>query len=231
MNSSFTTIFIFSCKALAGFEVMAMKKIVVFGASGQVGLKVCEEASKRGLLVRAVSRDPTLYPEELKSKVDIVKGDVTNIDDVKNALKDQEAVIVTLGTRNDLGPTTALSQGMQNIIDAMKLYDIKTISVCLSAFLFYEIAKVPQIFKDINDEHLRMFNVLKESGLNWIAVYPPHFTDVTSPEYTVKHDSSPGRTISKIGLASFMIDCLQQPEHYQRVCGITQKDTSDIKKT
>jgi hypothetical protein len=45
-----------------------------------------------------------------------------------------------------------------------------------AAFLFYEPEKVPTRFHDLNADHQRMLDSLKASGLNWVAVLPPHLT-------------------------------------------------------
>jgi hypothetical protein len=45
-----------------------------------------------------------------------------------------------------------------------------------AAFLFYEPEKVPARFHDLNADHQRMLDSLKASGLNWVAVLPPHLT-------------------------------------------------------
>ncbi len=39
-----------------------------------------------------------------------MEGDVTNSEDVKSAIEGQDAVIVTLGTRNDLGERRKLKR-------------------------------------------------------------------------------------------------------------------------
>lgn len=45
--------------------------------------------------------------------------------------------------------------------------------------------------------------------------------DEPSGEFTIAHDKSPGgRTISKLDLAKFLIDCLEQEEHSGKICGI-----------
>lgn len=87
-----------------------------------------------------------------------------------------DAVVIALGTRNSLSPTSDLSEGTINIIDAMRAKSVKTVSACLSAFLFYEPDKVPPRFNDLNDDHKRMFEEIKNSGLDWIAVFPPHIS-------------------------------------------------------
>lgn len=81
---------------------------------------------------------------------------------------------MALGTRNDLKPTTVLSEGVKNIVKAMKQLNVEIISVCLSAFLFLEKEKVPEMFRDITEEHRREYEAVKESGLKYIAVLPPH---------------------------------------------------------
>lgn len=45
--------------------------------------------------------------------------------------------------------------------------------------------------------------------------------DQPSAEFKVVHDNSPGRVISKYDLGKFLVECLFQPEHYGKVCGIT----------
>lgn len=46
-------------------------------------------------------REPTRLPADHKA-ANVVVGDVLNKDDVKKALEGQDAVIIILGTRNDL---------------------------------------------------------------------------------------------------------------------------------
>ena len=173
--------------------------------------------------VRAFVRDKAKVPEDLKSKIESVVGDVTNAEQVANAVAGRDAVVVVLGTRNDLSPTTVLSQGLKNIIDAMKAHNVELVSVCLSAFLFYKPEAVPAIFKDLNADHQRMFDMIKASGLKWVAILPPHIADTPKSKYTVTFDSSPVESpnaISKHDLGAFLVECLTNPKYYKKVCGI-----------
>ncbi|KAK9891302.1 hypothetical protein WA026_013609 [Henosepilachna vigintioctopunctata] len=200
-----------------------MEKIVIFGSTGMTGLCAVEAAVNKGLNVRAFVRDPSKLPDNLRNSVEVVQGDVLNYNDVLNAVKGVTAVVVVLGTRNDLKPTTDMSEGTKNIIKAMKEQGVEIVSVCLSAFLFMEVSKVPPMFHDINADHQRQFDVIKASGLKYIAVLPPHIADLPGTEYQIKHDESPGRIISKYSLGRFLIDCLTLPEHYSQICGICNK--------
>lgn len=120
------------------------------------------------------------------------------------------------------------------------------VSLLLSAFLFFKPEAVPAIFRDVTEDHQRMFDIIKASGLKWVAILPPHitgmcrknekkagsllyFTEISlilyvsetpKSKYVVTFDSSPGRVISKHDLGAFLIECLMKPEYYQKICGI-----------
>lgn len=167
-------------------------------------------------------RNEETVPESFRGKVELVKGDVTNQDDVDKTLEDVENVCVTLGTRNNLEPTNVLSTGLRNIVNGMKKRNLRVISVCLSSFLFWEPEKVPKVFEHVNKEHRAMLEIIQSSDLDYIAVMPPHIADEPSGEHKVLHNESPGRVISKYDLAKFFIESLDQNEHYGKVCGIAK---------
>jgi hypothetical protein len=50
------------------------------------------------------------------------------------------------------------------------------IVISVAAFIFYEPEKVPARFHYLNAEHQLMLDSLKASGLNWVALLPPHLT-------------------------------------------------------
>uniref|UniRef100_A0A182SMX2 NAD(P)-bd_dom domain-containing protein n=1 Tax=Anopheles maculatus TaxID=74869 RepID=A0A182SMX2_9DIPT len=124
-------------------------------------------------------------------------------------------VCVVLGTRNDLKPTTAMSDGMSNIITAMKEASLQRFSVCLSVL-------VPAIFVNINGEHRRMLETVKGCGLQYRAVLPPHIADEPQAKFDIAYDQSPGhsRSISKLDLGQFLVDCLFDEAHAGKVIGI-----------
>lgn len=47
-------------------------------------------------------RNEVKVPDNLKNKVEIIVGDVTDAEQVSNAISNRDAVVVVLGTRNDL---------------------------------------------------------------------------------------------------------------------------------
>ncbi|XP_063627742.1 flavin reductase (NADPH) [Cydia splendana] len=202
-----------------------VKKIVIFGSTGMTGLCAVEAAVKKGLEVRAFVRTPSKLPANLKDKVEIFQGNVLEPDSVNDAIEDVDAVVIALGTNNQLEPTSDLSEGTKNIIEAMRAKGVKILSVCLSAYLLYEPDKVPPRFVDLNEDHKRMYQVVKDSGLNYVAVFPPHIADEPSREVIVEVNptKSPGgrRAISKYDLGAFLVNSLSEPKYYKSVIGIT----------
>ncbi|XP_036149097.1 flavin reductase (NADPH) [Monomorium pharaonis] len=197
-----------------------MKRVVIFGSTGTTGLCSLRTAVEKGLEVKAFVRNKAKIPKDLKDKVETIIGDVTNAKEVAKAVAGTDAVVVVLGTGRDLNPTTVLSQGMQNIIDAMKAHNVDLVSVCLSAFLFYTLEETPAVFRDVTKDHQRMFDITKSSGLKWVAIFPPHIADTPKSKYNIAFDSSPGRAISKHDLGAFLVECLENPDYYQKVLGI-----------
>uniref|UniRef100_A0A1B6L7J4 NAD(P)-binding domain-containing protein n=1 Tax=Graphocephala atropunctata TaxID=36148 RepID=A0A1B6L7J4_9HEMI len=198
-----------------------MNNVAVFGATGMTGTCVVKAALDKGLKVRALLRDPSKLPQEYEGKIEVVKGDVLNIEDVKTTLHGQDAAIVVLGTRNDLGPTNTMSEGLKNIVAVMESLHINVLSVCLSLFLFYEREKVPSVYREVTADHRRMFRALESSDLHWVAVNAAHITDQSPTGYTTRHGENTRYTsVSKHDLASFLVDSLTMPEHFQKTVGI-----------
>lgn len=56
----------------------------------------------KGLTPKVFVRDEKKIPEHLRDKVEAVVGDVTNAEEVSNAISNTSGVVVVLGTRNDL---------------------------------------------------------------------------------------------------------------------------------
>lgn len=173
-----------------------------------------------GKHVRLLVRDESTVPADFKDKVEIIKGDVLNSEDVEKSIEGVDGVVIVLGTRNSLAATTMMSEGTKNIIEAMKKFNLKKFSACMSSFLFMPPDKVPATFQELNADHKRMLEIIKESGLEYRAVLPPHIADEPSATFKILYDQSPGRSISKLDLGKFFIDCLENEEHSGKVIGI-----------
>lgn len=52
--------------------------------------------------MRALARDPSKFPEEVKAKIEVVQGDVLNYEDVRKTVEGVDGAVIVLGTRNDV---------------------------------------------------------------------------------------------------------------------------------
>jgi len=205
-------------------------KIAIFGGTGMTGQCAVRHAIEKGLDVTLLIRSESTLPSDFKGKVKMVQGDVMNLEDVKKTVAGVDAVAVVLGTRNNLGPTTLLSKGTENVITAMKEAGLKKISVCVSAFQFRKPEDIPAIFKDHSIDHQRQLDLVKASGLEYRAVLPPHISSEPKSKFIVTHDKSPGRVISKHDLGAFMVDCLDQEEHNGKIIGLATTENTPVLK-
>lgn len=158
-------------------------KIVVFGATGIVGKAVVNEALKKGHEVTVLTRNArkvTTRHEHLH----IVEGNVADKNVVHTVLKDQEAVIQTLGIggKGDGKPTSIVSEANKIIMTEMEQMNVKrliAISVIGAGdsltFLpwIYRKLVLPLFmkwFQAIIDDKNRMEPMIKKSGLDWTIV-------------------------------------------------------------
>lgn len=69
-------------------------KVIIFGATGTVGIEIVKQALKNGDVVTAFVRDPQKMQNISHPNLHIHVGDVLSLNDVENALQNQEAVFV-----------------------------------------------------------------------------------------------------------------------------------------
>uniref|UniRef100_A0A4X1SQF7 Biliverdin reductase B n=2 Tax=Sus scrofa TaxID=9823 RepID=A0A4X1SQF7_PIG len=111
---------------------MSVKKIAIFGATGRTGLTTLAQAVQAGYEVTVLVRDVSRLPAEGPQPAHVVVGDVRQAADVDKTVAGQDAIIVLLGTRNDLSPTTVMSEGARNIVAAMKAHGVDKVVACTS---------------------------------------------------------------------------------------------------
>ncbi|XP_076034037.1 flavin reductase (NADPH)-like isoform X2 [Oratosquilla oratoria] len=180
----------------------------------------------KGYDVTAFVRDPSKLPGDLSYQIKVKVGDSTNEYDVDDAVMGQDAVVVALGTRNDLSPTSVMSDSTKLILEAMCKYGVARISACMSAFNFREKSMVPPQFHNILEDHERMIVALRESDREWIAVLPPHIepnVEIGTGDYLVKRGSQPGRVINKHDLGHFLVTCIEDDRNVYQMCSLCDR--------
>jgi dihydroflavonol-4-reductase len=117
--------------------------IFVTGATGQTGSNVCEQLIERGDQVRALVRDPDAATALAEIGVELVKGDISDADDVLRAAKGAEAAIhcaaLLGGASQDLDDFKAVNLvGTTNVLDAGKAHGMRRV-VALSTATFLDL--------------------------------------------------------------------------------------------
>ena len=93
-------------------------KIIVFGASGNTGKQLVEQALAAGYEVVAYARNPSKLNIS-NEHLTVIQGELSDAALIETAVKGTGAVLSALGPRGG-SKNKPLTQGMQNIIAAMK---------------------------------------------------------------------------------------------------------------
>ena len=194
-------------------------KIVLFGANGRVGRLVLEELLARGHEVRAFVHGDidTQHP-----KLEIVTGDIYQINKIIEAIEGMDVIMSTLGSwgtkKKDI-----LSTAMATIIPAMKANgQTRIISLTgTAAHLPHEMAGPLAIFDRMllkridkkiladGENHLKL---LAESDLDWTVLRSPIMNnkgDAAKYKLT-KRFTLPFATVNRKSVALAMVDIAEQ---------------------
>ena len=97
--------------------------ILIAGASGHIGKEIVKKCIERDLSARCLDLHHLDIEEEDTSKVEIIKGDITNRNTAKEAVKGVDTVLSVMGVRKDTEEMThdkLEHEGTQNLISASK---------------------------------------------------------------------------------------------------------------
>lgn len=192
--------------------------LVVFGANGPTGRLLTARALAEGHHVTAFTRHPESFPLD-HDELDVAAGDVFDRDAVDRAVAGRDVVLSTLGVPFGRQPISVYSEGMANIVAAMRAGGVRRL-VCVTSstmdphpdqdggVVFRRMVQpfvVDVLGRTLYEDMRRMEAVVRDSSLDWTIVRPsglfghPEVTD-----YLVAEDHLPGRFTSRTDLA----DCL-----------------------
>ena len=102
-------------------------KIAVFGATGDTGKQIVKQALEDRYEVVAYARNPTKLNVNDKH-LTVIQGELSDQTSIENAIKGADAVLSALGPRGG-SKDKPLTQGMQNIIAAMKNQGVRRLII------------------------------------------------------------------------------------------------------
>ncbi len=148
-------------------------KIAISGASGKTGYRIVEECKKNGFEVKQLLRKNSLSSKSIKEseKVKISLSDANNLD---NALKDIDALIIATGARPSIdltGPAKVDALGVYRQLQSCKRLGIRRVvlvsSLCTGKLLHpLNLFGLILIWKKIGE------NFLKNSSFDWTIIRP-----------------------------------------------------------
>ncbi len=204
-------------------------KILILGATGATGRHLLEKALAAGHEVTALVRDPKKLTVT-HPKLRVASGQVTNRDDVAEAVRGQDAVLSTLGPRESKDPICATAapvvaaamkqEGVKRIIwlSASGVGDSKPTLVAAS-FVFGHII-MPLFLKTPYANHGRAEEVLRATDLEWTVLRPVQLVDKPTgkPAVATPPDQKPaGLKIAREDVAAFMLVELEKNAHVHKM--------------
>lgn len=203
-------------------------KIVVFGASRGVGLKVVEQALETGHTVTAFVRSPEKFGVKHENLI-VFKGDSTDAAAVENAIAGQEAVISALGPTRPPVPHM-METSAKNIVTAMKKHGVRRLISTTGAgvrqledkpqFIDYFIGFLLNLMaKDVVMDSAENVKVIQASDLDWTVVRFPRLMD---GEHTGKYrvgfvSKESGTQISRADGADFVLKELAEQKWLKKL--------------
>lgn len=209
---------------------LAMLRALLIGATGATGLAVLPQSERVDLRVLAMVRDPA----RLKERRDFVRGDVLNVSSLAEAMREVDAVISVLGTPLVLKHVSLLSQGTQNVVEAMRKVGL-TRFVCVTGMgagdsrghggFVYDRLILPTLLRSIYADKDRQERVVRESGLDWTLVRPARLVNdaAMGPYRTLTRlDGVRMTTISRNEVAHFLVNEMLEGRYIRQTVNLTR---------
>jgi len=208
-------------------------KVLIVGATGQLGSLVTRSALNADHQVVAFARNPgklNIHNQALHLQA----GDVLNAEDVFHAVDGCDAVIVTIGTGMSR-KNTVRSVGTQNVVDAMQQNGVSRL-ICQTTLgaqeswsnlnFFWKRIMFGALIRPIFKDHELQESIVQESALDWTIVRPSAFKDKPgNGDYLVDIDPSVKNlklTIAKSEIAEFLVSQLTDYSYIKRAVGISR---------
>jgi uncharacterized protein len=171
--------------------------ILILGATGRVGGQIVNYALLDRHNVTALVRTPEKIQIN-NENLAIIRGNVLNKEDIVRAMHGIDVVISALNTDG----ATTLSESMPHMIEAMenegkqRIITIGTAGILQSRttpnLLRYQSSESKRKSTRAAEEHHKVYDLLKQSTLEWTIVCPTYLPDGESlGEYRVERDFLP----------------------------------------
>lgn len=204
-------------------------KISVIGSTSPTGLHLLKQGVERGHEMTAFTRRPQLLAP-INGLTRTIAGDGLNLSDIREAVREQDAVIAIIGNRG-LGPTTVAADVTRNLILAMQDEGVPRL-VCVSSYLAGPVSKPPVLTpffqwllrRPLADRRMAD-DLLTASRLDYTIVRPGRLLDQPATgRVRQQKDGKPFETgpfmIGRADLAATLLDVLAQADASRQVINV-----------
>ena len=208
-------------------------KAFVAGAAGETGRRIVQELVARNIPVRALVRDVEKARGILPAGIELVEGDVLNLESVTAAVGDSTVLLCATGAKPSFDPTGPYKvdyEGTKNLVDAAKAKGIEHFvlvsSLCTSQFfhplnLFWLIL----LWKKQAEEYII------KSGLTYTIVRPGGLKneDNSNPIVMQSADTLFDGSIPRQKVAQVCVEALFEPEARNKIVEIVAQADVPLK--
>jgi putative NADH-flavin reductase len=208
--------------------------ITIIGASGGIGLEALKIGLNRKHSVTTLSRSGIEIAA--KESFKMIIGDATNKTDLKNAIQNAEAIIVTLGTVKNTKSTSLFSDFAKLMVEIHRENKINVPFIFVTGFGAGESKNyvswliklfLKYLLKDVYADKTKMEEIITSSDMNWTVVRPGRLLDKELTEkYRVENKLFKGINIGGINradVADFLIKQAENQTELKKYIGISEK--------
>jgi putative NADH-flavin reductase len=192
-------------------------RVAIFGASGGTGRELIRASLRKKYAVTALARSPEKLAE-FGDRIRIVVGDVHDETAVRATIAPGTAAVLSALGSPVNRPTTAMSQGVTRMLDAMRENNVRRLIVVSAAAMHIDrydgvvhrlLKRVLQrIFRNPYADLARMEDLVRASSCDWTVVVPPRLLDgppTTQWRMALNHNLSKANKIQRADLALAML--------------------------
>jgi putative NADH-flavin reductase len=207
-------------------------KIILFGATGNIGQRIVREALSRGHQVTGVVRDPE-HQQSPDPKVKLVKGDATDADSVASVARGADAIVSAISPRPNARGLGAprLADAARALLGGARKSGVKRL-VIVGGAATLEVApgkrlldtpEFPAAYKAEALEGAESLDVLRKEGegVEWTFISPA--AEISPGHRTGRYRATGDQLIpdargrSHISMEDYAVALVDELEHRQHV--------------
>ncbi|MGQ8873284.1 SDR family oxidoreductase [Paenibacillus sp. TSA_86.1] len=204
--------------------------VLVIGANGQIGKHLVEQLAQEGKhQVTAMIRKPEQAGALKELGAQVVMGDLEGtVDELAEAMKDQNAIVFTAGSGGSTGPDKTLLIDLDGAVKTMEAAEKQGISryVLVSAYGADQRSKWPEEIKPYYVAKHFADRALFASNLNYTIIRPGGLkNEPGTGKVTVGTELKPG-SIAREDVARVIAASLQEEKTYRMAFDLVAGDHS-----